>query len=408
MIKPELILPAGNREKVSYAVAYGADAVYAGLPHLSLRSKYISFNEHSLSQAVEETRGLGKRFYVALNLFAHEGDLDRVSRFLDYTVEQKPDALIISDPGILRLIRRRKIDIPLHLSTQANATNSEALNFWRDQGVKRVILARELRYKELERIGELSGGIEIEIFVHGAMCVSYSGRCLLSNYLTGRDANRGECAGTCRWRYAIVEESRGDEHFEIEEDERGTYILNSRDLCLLHRVPQLKALPIHGYKVEGRTKNLLYVALIARAYRRVIDDAFERGSSDIDSDAARLIELTDNHGFTEGFMFPGTDHMQNYSKGAVRSQQVLGFIREWGNREIHVTVKNPLSVGDEVIGISPDALVPLKILELRTGGESVRVAYGSRGHEVRAHIDKRLPGTGWDYGILVRGELTSK
>jgi len=403
MIKPELILPAGNREKASYALAYGADAVYAGLPGLSLRTKYISFDELSLGQAIDEAHSLGKRFYVACNLFAHEGDLNRVDRFLDVMEEYKPDALIVSDPGIIRIIRKRKINIPLHLSTQANTTNSQALQYWREEGVERVILARELRYEELVRMCQESGGIELEIFIHGAMCVSYSGRCLLSSFLTGRDANRGACAGTCRWRYALVEETREVERFEIEEDARGSYILNSKDLCLLRRVPELKNLPIHGYKVEGRTKNLLYVALIARAYRRVIDDVFIDGSSVIDPEAVRLIGLTDSHGFTEGFLFPDSEPMQSYDRGAERSQQVLGFIRECADREIRISVKNPLSVGDEAIAISPEAMLPITIVELRMHGKSIDRAYGAMGHEVRALIDKNLAGLLWRYGILVKG-----
>lgn len=403
MIKPELILPAGNREKASYALAYGADAVYAGLPGLSLRTKYISFDELSLGQAIDEAHSLGKRFYVACNLFAHEGDLNRVDRFLDVMEEYKPDALIVSDPGIIRIIRKHKINIPLHLSTQANTTNSQALQYWREEGVERVILARELRYEELVRMCQESGGIELEIFIHGAMCVSYSGRCLLSSFLTGRDANRGACAGTCRWRYALVEETREVERFEIEEDARGSYILNSKDLCLLRRVPELKNLPIHGYKVEGRTKNLLYVALIARAYRRVIDDVFIDGSSVIDPEAVRLIGLTDSHGFTEGFLFPDSEPMQSYDRGAERSQQVLGFIRECADREIRISVKNPLSVGDEAIAISPEAMLPITIVELRMHGKSIDRAYGAMGHEVRALIDKNLAGLLWRYGILVKG-----
>jgi len=403
MIKPELILPAGNREKASYAMAYGADAVYAGLPGLSLRTKYISFDELSLGQAIEEAHSLGKRFYVACNLFAHEGDLNRLKRFLDVMEEYEPDALIVSDPGVIRLIRRRKSSITLHLSTQANATNSQAIQFWREEGVERVILARELRLEELELICRQADSIELEIFIHGAMCVSYSGRCLLSNFLTGRDANRGACAGTCRWRYALVEETREDERFEIEEDVRGTYILNSKDLCLLNKIPELANLPIHGYKVEGRTKNLLYVSLIARAYRQIIDNVFDNGSKSIDADASRLVELTDSHGFTRGFLFPDSEPMQSYDRGAKRSQQVLGFIREYADRELGVSVKNPLSVGDDAVAISPEAVTPIRIVELRMNGESIEQAYGAMGHEVKALIDRSLPGTMWQFGILVKG-----
>jgi len=403
MIKPELILPAGNLEKASYAMAYGADAVYAGLPGLSLRTKYISFDELTLGKAIEEAHSLGKRFYIACNLFAHEADLSRLQRFLDVMEEYGPDALIVSDPGVIRIIRKRKNNIPLHLSTQANATNSQAIQFWREEGIERVILARELSLGELESMCLKSEGIELEIFIHGAMCVSYSGRCLLSTFLTGRDANRGACAGTCRWRYALVEENRQDERFEIEEDGRGTYILNSKDLCLLQKIPELASLPIHAYKVEGRTKNLLYVAMIARAYRQVIDDVFDSRSKSVDPEASRLVGLTDSHGFTRGFLFPESEIMQSYDRGAKRSQQVLGFIREYADRELAVSVKNPLSVGDKVVAISPEAVVPVRIVELRMNGESIEQAYGAMGHEVTALIEGSLPGTTWQYGILVKG-----
>jgi putative protease len=403
MIKPELILPAGNHEKASYAMAYGADAVYAGLPGLSLRSKYITFDEISLGKAIEETHGFGKRFYVACNLFAHETDLNRLERFLNVLKEYGPDALIVSDPGVIRIIRKRHLEIPLHLSTQANVTNSQAIEFWREEGIERVILARELSFRELERICVSARGIELEIFIHGAMCVSYSGRCLLSNFLTGRDANRGECAGTCRWRYSLVEETREGEYYEIEEDARGTYILNSRDLCLVQKIPELAKLPIHGYKVEGRTKNLLYVSLIARAYRRAIDDVFNNAKSFVDPDACRLIGLTDSHGFTGGFLFPDSVSMQSFERGARRSQQVLGFIREYADRELTVSVKNPLSVGDEVLAISPEALVSLRIKALRMKGETIDQAYGALGHEVTALVDKNLQGASWQFGIIVKG-----
>ena len=402
MIKPELILPAGDREKASYALAYGADALYAGLPRLSLRTKYTAFSEKSLQRAIEDTHAMGRNFYVAVNLFAHEQDLDPVKRFLDTLAPHRPDALIVSDPGIIRIIQKSGIDIPLHLSTQANTTNSESVGFWHDQGVTRVILARELSYGELERICERNEGVELEIFIHGAMCISYSGRCLLSSYLTGRDANRGECAGTCRWRYALIEESREGQRFEVEEDHRGTYILNSRDLCLLTKIPQLRALPIQGYKIEGRTKNLFYVSLTARAYRGVIDDVFDRRREEVDPQARWLIDLTDSHGFTTGFLFPEGETMQNYYEGAVRKQRIVGLVRDFGDHGLRVSVKNPLAVGDEVVGVSPNEIRSMKILRLSESGEAVSRAYGAKKQEVMVEVDTNLAEPGWRYGILVK------
>jgi putative protease len=402
MIKPELILPAGNPEKAMYALAYGADAVYAGLPGLSLRTKYIDFTERSLAETIERVHEEGRRFYVALNTYAHEPDLEAVRAFLVSVIPHRPDAFIVSDPGILRIIREMGIDTPLHLSTQASTTNSEALRFWRDQGVTRVILARELGFNELEKMCERSDGTELEIFVHGAMCVSYSGRCLLSNFLTGRNANRGGCAGSCRWRYSLVEETREGERFEIEEDPRGTYILNSKDLCLLSEIAALQSLPIHGYKVEGRTKNLFYVSLVARAYREVIDGVFDRREEAVPPRARWLVDLTDNHGFTTGFLFPEEGIMQNVHEGALRKQRVVGLIKEYGDREIRVSVKNPLTVGDTVVGIAPDEIRRIRILGMREKGSILKTAFGARKQEVVAEIDEPIAGSGWRWGILAK------
>jgi putative protease len=339
---------------------------------------------------------------VALNIYARQFDLSTVGAFLSSLAPHRPDALILSDPGILRIIRKRGIDIPLHLSTQANTANSESVEFWRDQGVSRVILARELGFSELEEIGERSAGMELEIFVHGAMCVSYSGRCLLSSFMTGRDANRGECAGTCRWRYTLVEETRKDEGFRIEEDHRGTYILNSRDLCLLSKIAFLRDIPIHGYKVEGRTKNLFYVSLIARAYREVIDGVFDRHEEEPTPHAQWLVDLTDNHGFTAGFLFPEQEIMQNVREGAVRKQRMVGLIRECGDHVMRVSVKNPLSAGEKVVGISPDEIRRIKILNLAERGAGLKTAYGAQKQEVLAEIDSTLTGPGWRWGVLVK------
>jgi putative protease len=400
--KPELILPAGSEEKLLYAFAYGADAVYAGLPDTSLRAQYNEFDERALENAIDVTHREGKKLYVALNIFARDNDFPKVDKFLKQISEQKPDGLILSDPGILNLIHELRVDIPLHLSTQASTTNSMSIRFWRDQGISRIILARELRFGEIEAICQGAGGVDIEIFIHGALCISYSGRCLLSNFLTGRDANKGECAGSCRWRYALVEESRKREKFEIEEDIRGTYILNSKDLCLLEKIPRLGALPIDGYKVEGRTKNILYVSIVARAYRKVINDVFDYNRSEIDREALELLELIDNHGFTNGFIFPNRESMQNYHAGSYRKQRIAGLIKDYGKNEIHFEVKNPIHAGDRVIGISPDKICPFTIKEMFEGAQMIKSAYGSQRQFVRATIDRNLEGAGWNFGIIVK------
>ncbi len=400
--KPELILPAGSGEKLLYAFAYGADAVYAGLPDISLRAQYNDFDEKTLENAIHMAHHKGKKLYVAMNIFARDSDFRKVENFLRRISEQKPDGLIISDPGILNLLRKLKVDIPLHLSTQANTTNSWSVRFWRDQGINRIILARELRLQEIEKICEDADGVEIEIFIHGALCISYSGRCLLSDFLTGRDANRGECAGSCRWRYALVEESRKSEKFEVEEDIRGTYILNSKDLCLLEKIPQLGDLPIDGYKVEGRTKNILYISIVARAYRKVINDVFDFKRRDIDMEALKLLELVDNHGYTNGFVFPNEERMQNYNAGSYRKQRIAGLIKDFGRNEIHIEVKNPINAGDEVIGISPEEICHFTIKEIFEDAQTIKSAYGSQHQYVRATIDRNLEGEGWNFGIIVK------
>jgi putative protease len=404
MIKPELILPAGSFDKVRYALAYGADAVYAGLPQYSLRNRYIDFDEDDLLAAIAYTRRRNRRFYAAVNLFAHEEDLLPVQRLLEVLSGMQPDGIIVSDPGIFRLIRNRGIDAPIHLSTQANTTNSESIGFWHDQGVSRVILARELSCAEVERICCKSAdtGMELEIFIHGAMCISYSGRCLLSSYLTGRDANRGECAGTCRWRYELIEESREDQRFEVEEDSRGSYILNSKDLCLLPKIALLRDLPLHGYKIEGRTKNLFYVSLVARAYRSAIDAVFDDHRAQIDRDSQWLIDLTDSHGFTTGFMFPENEAMQSYGEGAVRKQRLIGLVRKCEGTSLEVAVKNPLSIDDELIGITPSRIQPLRILHMYEEGKPIHTAYGARKQQVTLEVDSELNGPDWTYGLLVK------
>jgi putative protease len=402
MIKPELILPAGDSEKAAYALAYGADSVYGGLSGLSLRTKYTAFTEESLYRTIEHVHAKGGKFYVALNIYAHECDLDPVRAFLTSLAPHRPDAVIVSDPGILRVMGNMSVDIPVHLSTQANTTNSESIRFWRDQGVTRVILAREIRFAEIERMCERSYDMELEIFIHGAMCVSYSGRCLLSNFLTGRDANRGECAGTCRWRYSLVEETREGDRFEVLEDLRGTYILNSRDLCLFSKIAALRDLPIHGYKVEGRTKNLFYVSLVARAYREVIDGVFDHSEREVNARAKWLLDLTDNHGFTTGFLFPEEGIMQNISEGALRKQHVVGLIREGGDHVMRVSVKNPLAVGEEVVAVSPEEVRRLKVISLRENGSLLKKAFGAQKQEVLAEIDTSLEGSNWNWGILLK------
>ena len=401
--KPELILPAGNLEKLKYALAYGADAVYAGPPDLSLRANMNDFNITNLKDAILYTHKLGKKIYIALNLFAHEEDLKKVNNYASELSEYEPDAFIVSDPGILRILKNEtSTNVPIHLSTQMNTTNSESIKFWIDQGIKRIILARELTYKELEIITQKVGReVEIEIFVHGAMCVSYSGRCLLSNFLSGRDSNRGECNQPCRWRYYLVEEKRQNQKYEIVENQRGTYILNSKDLCLIDKLKDLSTLSIDGYKVEGRTKNIYYLSMVTLSYREALDSLYENTTDSQKMDYFDIINLTDNHGFTHGFLFDDEEIMQNINDRNYRKQNVLGYVKTFDKKGPIIKVKNPIHLKDKVLGISPnnvEKLIITEIIDLK--GNKLSSAYGAKGDEVIINFNKKLDYNKWKYGII--------
>ena len=400
--KPELVLPAGSMEKLRYAFAFGADAVYAGPPDASLRANLNDFDLGKLIKAVEYTHSIGKKTYITLNLFAHEDDLGTVENYVREMAEVSPDAFIVSDPGVVRLIENIKSKVPLHISTQANITNSESVKFWKEAGAVRVILARELHFSEIKKIRELTKNIELEIFIHGAMCMAYSGRCILSNVLTGRDANRGGCAQTCRWRYYLVEETRPTESFQIDQDERGTYILNSRDLCLIDRIPLLKDLEIDAYKIEGRTKNIFYVSLAAKAYRKVIDDVFDRNESDVKNEVSDLLDLTDNHGYTHGFTFADGYSKQNVQDKDDKKQNFAGLIKDVNKDKVLIKVKNPISTGDRVTAISPDEKVSMKIMDMLENGRNIVMASGAQKQCVTATVDVLLKGDGWKFGIITK------
>lgn len=270
MHKPELLSPAGNMEKLEVAVAYGADAVYLGGSRFGLRTAAASFDVEKLQRAVSFAHAQGVRVYVTVNIFAHNRDIAALPGYLKELQQLEVDAVIASDPGVIELAAQAAPGLPVHLSTQANTTNWMSARFWEQRGIKRIVLARELSLDELREISS-KVGLELEVFVHGAMCISYSGRCLLSNYMTGRDANWGDCAQACRWKYALMEEKRPGEYFPFGEDARGSFIMSSKDLCLLEHIPNLLAAGISSFKIEGRVKSIHYVATITKIYRRAID-----------------------------------------------------------------------------------------------------------------------------------------
>jgi putative protease len=302
LLKPELLAPAGDLEKLKIAVLYGADAVYLGGEDFGLRAAAAKFTPEIMREGLSFAHGRGVKVYVTVNIFAHNHDLDRMADYLKDLAAMGVDGVIVADPGVVDLALSEAPGLPVHLSTQANTTNWRSAAFWQSRGVKRVVLARELSLQEIRDI-RARVNVELEVFVHGAMCIAYSGRCLLSSYMTGRDANRGDCAQACRWKYALVEEKRPGQYFPIGSDERGTYILSSRDLCLLDYLPGLVEAGVSSFKIEGRVKSLHYVATITSVYRAAID-ALYNGAAEYRIDPAWREEIgkVSNRHYCDGFI----------------------------------------------------------------------------------------------------------
>jgi putative protease len=327
--KPELLAPAGNLEKCKIAFLYGADAVYVGGRNYSLRAYARNLNREELAHACCLAHALGKKIYVTVNVFAREEDLQGLPDFLAYLEDIRVDGLIVSDPGVLMLTRRWAPALPLHLSTQANTTNSLSVFFWQKQGVQRINLARELRIEELQRIRQ-STSLELEIFVHGALCVAYSGRCLLSAFLNQRSSNLGLCTQPCRWDYQLVEAKRPGQYFPIQEDPRGTYILNSKDLCLMESLGRMMTCGVDAFKVEGRMKGALYLASVLRSYRQAIDKYWEHPEDfAVEEDWNKDLQQVSHRPYTSGLLLGGLQATQEFSSSApyIRSHTLAGLVR---------------------------------------------------------------------------------
>ncbi len=360
MRRPELLVPAGSLEVLKIAVIYGADAVYIGGESFGLRAKAKNFTLEEMEQGIAFAHAHQAKVYVTANIFAHNGDLAGVREYFEKLREIKPDALIISDPGVFKIARQVCPQIEVHISTQANNTNYESLLFWHELGAKRVVCARELSLAEIGDMRRMiPDTLEIEAFVHGAMCISYSGRCLLSNYFTGRDANQGACTHPCRWQYAVVEEKRPGEYLPVYENERGTYIFNSKDLCMIEHIPDLIRAGIDSFKIEGRMKTALYIATVARTYRRAIDDCLES------------LALYEEHlpwyrqqiasgtfrQYTTGFFYgKPSDEAQVYdSNDYVKNYTYLGIIETCNDEGYYrIEQRNKFSVGDQIEAIKPN------------------------------------------------------
>ncbi len=409
---PELLAPAGTYEKLVTAIHYGADAVYLAGKCYGLREKAGNFSAEVMRQGIAYAHEHGAKVYVTVNIFAHNRDLEGLPDYLRNLEDIGADGLIIADPGILSLARTVVPALKLHLSTQANVTNHAAAAFWQGQGVVRLNLARELSLAEIREIRARTAG-ELEIFVHGALCISYSGRCMLSNYMTGRDANQGHCAHPCRFSYALVEEKRPGQYFPVEEDERGTYIFNSKDLCLLEMLPQLVAAGVDSLKIEGRMKSIFYVGGVVRIYRAALDH-LRRLPEEAwgDPSAIKLpaqfleeIHRTGTRGATENFIRerPGGSEMLYATSRAAQSFEPVAVIRASG-REPLVELRNQLGVGEriEYMGQGIEVL-ELTVTGLR-GEDGQGLEKGNPGNRVFLATDPPLP-TGEVNAILRRRRL---
>lgn len=358
--KPELLIPASSLEVLKTACIFGADAVYIGGEAFGLRAKAKNFTMEEMAEGIKFAHERGVKVYVTANILAHNDDLAGAEEYFKELREIKPDALIISDPGMFTIAKNTCPEIEIHISTQANNTNYMTYRFWWEMGAKRVVSARELSLAEIKQIRDaIPDEMEIESFIHGAMCISYSGRCLLSNYFTGRDANQGACTHPCRWKYAVVEEKRPGEYLPVYENERGTYIFNSKDLCMIEYIPEIVAAGIDSLKIEGRMKTALYVATVARTYRKAIDDFFEseeKYRANMDWYKSEISKCTYRQ-FTTGFYFGKPDeNTQIYDNNTYVNEYIyLGIIESVdGQGRARIMQRNKFSVGDTIEIMKPN------------------------------------------------------
>ncbi|MDR1122871.1 MAG: U32 family peptidase C-terminal domain-containing protein [Endomicrobium sp.] len=394
--KPELLLPAGSFTKLKIAFLYGADAVYVGIPEMSLRAK-SKFSLDEMSAGISFAHNLGKKVYLALNLFSHNKDILKLEYFVKIIKILNPDGIIISDPGIFQYIKKEIPSVHLHISTQANICSWLTVDFWKNMGAFLCVLGREVNFYEVKEIREKCKDIKLEMFIHGAMCISYSGRCLISAFMASRSANQGACAYSCRWKYKskffLEEELRPGEYFEMEEDDKGTYILNSKDLCLMPKLNKIISVGIDSFKIEGRNKSEYYVAQTARVYRKAIDDYFDNSECwDSDKYMKELIILQ-NRGYTLGF-FDGIPKQQaqryedTLSKSSYRN---AGVVKDSNNEFLTIELKHKLKKGNEIEILSPFKFEPVKVILSEIYNKDNNrlvdeIAPGKTGQSVRIHI----------------------
>ena len=393
----ELLLPAGNIEKLDYAINYGADAIYMGMVDFSLRTmrKGDVITSENLKRAIELAHSYGKKVYMTLNIYAYDEDIKNLYEHIDIIKDAGPDALIVSDFGILNIVKNKLPDIDIHISTQTNTLNSEAVKFWKDFGATRVSLARELSIKQLAQIRKNVPDIELEVFVHGAQCVSLSGRCLLSDYMTHgeRKANHGGCSQPCRWKYKLLEETRPGEYYEIEETARGTHILSTKDLALINYIPQLIEAGADSFKIEGRTKSLYYVSAVAKAYRQAIDAYYNGEKPDPQEMFSQLLKIG-NRGYTTGFYLDEQDH-EGYSYDVSKGLAGADFLFEvWDkttkdDKNLYkIKIKNKILLNDEIEIITPKECFETKVLKIYNDKLDEEKDVGNTNDEIWVELSK--------------------
>lgn len=395
-MKPELLLPGGNVEKIDYAIKYGADAVYFGLEDYSLRQmrKGEIITIDNLSSVIDLIHKNQKKGYVTLNIFAFDEDINKLEADIEKIAQCQPDAFIISDVGILNIVKKYTNNIDLHISTQTNTLNSEACKFYRDLGASRVILARELSLKQVENIRTNVPDIELEMFIHGAQCMSFSGRCLLSDFMTQgeRRANHGECAQPCRWSYKLLEETRPNEYYEIVQDNRGSHILSTKDLALIDYIKNIIDLNIDSLKIEGRTKSLYYVSSIARVYRCAIDRCLNQNKIELNMDLKEELAKIGNRGYTTGFVIPedktANGYSYNISKG-LAGADFLFEILDINDNKVQVKIKNKVILNQEFELILPDKNINLKVTGI-TGEKNEVLNIANTNDVVWFEFDKNI------------------
>ena len=408
MRKPEILAPAGNLEKLKIAIDFGADAVYLGGGKLNLRAFAGNFTKEEIAEAVKYCHDRGRKVYVTVNVFARNFDLNGAGEYIKELESLGVDALLISDPGLIAISKEVAPNLEIHLSTQANTVNWRAAKFWHDLGVKRIVLAREMSFNEIKGFTEnLPEECDLEAFVHGSMCMAYSGRCLISNYMLGRDSNKGICANVCRYKYYLVEETRPNEFFPIMEDENGSYIMNSKDLCMIKHIPELVQSGIYSFKIEGRMKSEFYVASVVKAYREALDSYWEDPENfEFKQEWMDILLKVSHRPYHTGFFF-GKSGEQNYEDSSyIRDYDIVGIVKEFDEETMTATImqKNRVFEGDSVDVLRPyTPNFSIKMNSMYDVEKGVETNVANRAHMIfKMKVDKPLKVN----DMLIRGKQT--